>query len=69
MYKSGILKLTELKKIEKALDEILLEIKDEKFKFSDDYEDIHMNIEMALNKKIGRLAGKIHTGKSEMIRL
>ena len=64
LYKSGILKLTELKKIEKALDEILLEIKDEKFKFSDDYEDIHMNIEMALNKKIGRLAGKIHTGKS-----
>ena len=64
LYKSGILKLTELKKIEKALAEILLEIKDEKFKFSDDYEDIHMNIEMALNKKIGRLAGKIHTGKS-----
>ena len=23
-----------------------------------------MNIEMALKKKIGRLAGKIHTGKS-----
>lgn len=64
LYKSGILKLTELKKIEKALAEILLEIKDEKFKFSDDYEDIHMNIEMALKKKIGRLAGKIHTGKS-----
>ena len=64
LYKSGILKLTELKKIEKALTEILLEIKDEKFKFSDDYEDIHMNIEMALKKKIGRLAGKIHTGKS-----
>ena len=55
--------MTELKKIEKALNEILLEIKDEKFKFSDDYEDIHMNIEMALKKnwKVGR---KIHTGKS-----
>ena len=46
------------------MDEIQLEIKDKKFKFVDDYEDIHMNIEMALKKRVGRLAGKLHTGKS-----
>ena len=54
----------EFKKIFKALDEILYEIKEGKFKFTDKYEDIHMNIEMALKEKIGRLAGKVHTGKS-----
>ena len=64
LYKSEILKHDEFKKIEKGLDEILNEVRNGKFKFSSDYEDIHMNIEMALKKKIGRLAGKIHTGKS-----
>ena len=33
----------------KALDEILIEVK-KKFKFSDHYEDIHMNVEMLLKK-------------------
>ena len=45
------------------MDEIQLEIKDKKFKFVDDYEDIHMNIEMAL-KKSRKVGGKLHTGKS-----
>ena len=64
LFKAKILSLAELKKINTALDEIELEIKDKKFKFVDDYEDIHMNIEMALKKRVGRLAGKLHTGKS-----
>ena len=33
-------------------------------KFKEEYEDIHMNVEMFLKEKIGDLAGKIHTGKS-----
>ncbi len=64
LFKAKILSLNELQKINAALDDIQLEVKNKKFKFTDDYEDIHMNIEMALKKRVGRLAGKLHTGKS-----
>ncbi len=64
LLKSKILKKEEFNKIELALNDISDEIKKGNFKFSNKYEDIHMNIEMALKKKIGRLSGKIHTGKS-----
>ena len=64
LYKANLLSLKEYKKIITALDEIKEDLKKGKFKFLKAYEDIHMNIEMALKKKIGKLAGKIHTGKS-----
>ena len=64
LFKAKILSVDELKKINVALDDIHQEVKKRKFKFSDDFEDIHMNIEMALRKRVGRLAGKLHTGKS-----
>ncbi len=64
LRKSKIISDKEFKKICNALSEILLEVQNKNFKFSNDHEDIHMNVEMALKKKIGRLAGKIHTGKS-----
>ena len=64
LFDAKILSLNELKKINVALDDIKQEVQKEKFKFSNDYEDIHMNIEMALKKRVGRLAGKLHTGKS-----
>ena len=64
LFKAKILSVNELKKINAALDDINQEVKKRKFKFSDDFEDIHMNIEMALRKRVGRLAGKLHTGKS-----
>ncbi len=34
------------------------------FVFSDDLEDVHMNIEAALFERIGPVAGKLHTGRS-----
>ena len=64
LVKADLLTVKEFKKIEKALKQIKEKIKQRKFKFSDDFEDVHMNIEMALKKKVGRIAGKIHTGKS-----
>ncbi len=64
LCRGKIISVNENKKIQKALDEILIEVKKENFKFSDHYEDIHMNVEMLLKKKIGDLSGKIHTGKS-----
>ncbi len=64
LFKAKIINANELKKINVALDDLKLEVKKKNFKFSDDYEDIHMNVEMELKKRIGRLAGKLHTGKS-----
>ena len=64
LKKAKIITGGEFKKIEKALKEICQQISDGKFEFSHEFEDIHMNIEMSLKKKIGNLSGKIHTGKS-----
>ena len=64
LKKAKIITDPEYKKIKKALEEICKQITMGKYKFSEDFEDIHMNIEMSLKKKIGSLSGKIHTGKS-----
>ena len=64
LLRANLLKPKEFKEITNALEQIHAEINNGKFKFSNIHEDVHMNIEMALKKKIGRLAGKIHTGKS-----
>ena len=64
LFKANVITKNEKDKIVKALNEIHQELKNKKFKFSDSYEDIHMNIEMALKSKVGDIAGKVHTGKS-----
>ena len=64
LFKAKVITKNEKDKIVKALNEIHQELKNKKFKFSDSYEDIHMNIEMALKSKVGDIAGKLHTGKS-----
>lgn len=62
--KQGILLLEETKLIQKALEEIRTSIKNDTFIFSEESEDIHMNIEKRLFEKIGPVAGKLHTGRS-----
>ncbi|GBE37267.1 argininosuccinate lyase 1 [bacterium BMS3Bbin07] len=47
-----------------GLQEIASEIEAGKFRFQQDLEDIHMNIEAALIKKIGPSGGKLHTARS-----
>ena len=64
LHKAKILSADEQNKIEDGLALILNEIKEEKFEWREDLEDIHMNIESRLHDLIGPLAGKIHTGKS-----
>ena len=64
LYQAKIITKKEYEKISKALEQISQDLKKGKFNFNPKYEDVHMNIEMALKKKIGSLAGKIHTGKS-----
>ncbi|MBM01952.1 MAG: argininosuccinate lyase [Chloroflexi bacterium] len=64
LKKIDILTSEEQKKIEEGLTLIHKEIESGKFKWRDDLEDIHMNIESRLHDLVGGIAGKIHTGKS-----
>ena len=64
LAKINILNSKEQKNIEKALKNIFKEIKNKKFEWRPELEDIHMNIESRLHVLLGPYAGKIHTGKS-----
>ena len=64
LKKAKILTSTELKKITSGLKLVLKDIENENFNWSDELEDVHMNIEAALVKKIGLAGKKIHTGRS-----
>ena len=63
LSKVGILKSSECSAIIKGLDSIAKEIQSGKFKWSRDLEDVHMNIESALTKKVPA-AAKLHTARS-----
>ncbi len=60
----GIISKQEASKIISGLDKIEKEIIKGEFPFRDEYEDIHMNIEVRLKEIIGETAGKLHTARS-----
>ncbi len=60
----GILKKNEANEIIAGLKEIYKEIQEGRFQWRRELEDVHMNIESALIKKIGPLGGKLHTARS-----
>lgn len=60
----NIIKQDEAKIIENALNEILKEIETGNIEFDISCEDIHMNIESLLIKRIGDTGKKLHTGRS-----
>lgn len=62
--RQGIISKKESEKIVDALRDISEEIESGKFRFRQDLEDIHMNIEAALIKKIGDVGKKLHTARS-----
>jgi argininosuccinate lyase len=64
LVKQGIITGKDLKKIIRGLEEIAKDIETGKFRFREDLEDIHMNIEAALIKKIGDAGEKLHTARS-----
>ena len=64
LVKIDILTPKEQRSIERALKSISNEIKNKKFNWKLELEDIHMNIESRLHDLVGSFAGKIHTGKS-----
>lgn len=61
---AGILTKEEHEKIEAALTVIEAEIKAGDFRWDRSLEDVHMNIEAALTKRIGVAGAKLHTARS-----
>ncbi|MGB9873408.1 MAG: argininosuccinate lyase [Hydrogenobacter sp.] len=64
LLKVGILTQQEALLLEKHLLDILQEIKEGRFAFKKELEDVHMNIEAELTKRVGEIGGKLHTGRS-----
>jgi len=60
----GIITAKDRDDIHAGLDAIKAEIKAGTFPFSDELEDIHLNIEARLKDKIGDAGGRLHTGRS-----
>src|SRR5436309_665113 len=64
LVKAGILTKSETRKIERGLRAIEREIEAGKFKWDPACEDVHMNIENVLIRKIGEAGKKLHTARS-----
>src|SRR5208282_1034045 len=64
LSKQGIIPKRDADRIIRGLKEIYLEIEEGRFRFSPELEDIHMNIESALIRKIGDSGGMLHTARS-----
>jgi len=64
LNKAGILTAKEFAAIEKGLRGIEAEITAGSFVFKTDLEDVHMNIEAELTKRIGAAGAKLHTARS-----
>lgn len=62
--KAGLLTDAEFSEIESGLRQIEADIEAGNFEFSIELEDIHMNIESALTRRIGAAGGKLHTARS-----
>jgi argininosuccinate lyase len=61
---AGILTADEFEQITRGLREIENKIAAGKFTWEQSLEDVHMNIEAALTKRIGPAGAKLHTGRS-----
>jgi argininosuccinate lyase len=62
--KTGIIAAEDADKIVSGLKDLLVQAKAGEIEFSQEDEDIHMNIERLLTEKIGPVAGKLHTARS-----
>ena len=62
--KQGIIPMADVDEIVHGLQEILRQIEAGQFDFSVSLEDIHMNIEARLSRKIGEAGKRLHTGRS-----
>ena len=60
----GIITAEDEAAIQDGLDRIEAEIREGRFPFRDEFEDIHMNVEARLAELIGSAAGRLHTARS-----
>ncbi len=60
----GVLTQKECQQIQDGLGQILEEIEAGKFLWRQEFEDVHMNIELRLTELIGEVGKKLHTGRS-----
>jgi argininosuccinate lyase len=60
----GIIGKQDVEAIERGLNEILQEIREGRFEWSLDLEDVHLNIEKRLTDMIGDAGKRLHTGRS-----
>src|SRR5437660_2465072 len=61
---AGVISADERDKIDNGLRAIKVQIENGKFRWDESFEDVHMNIEAALTKRIGAAGGKLHTARS-----
>ena len=64
LRKAGVLTEEEAQRIIEALEGIRKDIEEGRFEWRRSLEDVHMNIEAELIKRLGDLGGKLHTGRS-----
>ena len=64
LARAKIITAGEREKIERGLHAIEKEVESGKFKWDRSLEDVHMNIEAALTKRIGSAGAKLHTARS-----
>lgn len=64
LHAVGVLTEAECSSIVKGLQDILAEIEAGTFEWRQDLEDVHMNIESRLTRRIGDAGKKLHTGRS-----
>jgi argininosuccinate lyase len=64
LVQQEIITVEDSREILKGLGEILVAMEKGQFKFREDLEDVHINIEEALRERIGDVAGKMHTARS-----
>lgn len=64
LSKVGVISESEFNEIRDGLKKILSQIEAGEFEWSDELEDVHMNIEKRLTDDIGEAGKKLHTGRS-----
>jgi argininosuccinate lyase len=64
LVRAGVISEADRADIERGLTEIAAEIEAGRFPFTDDLEDIHMNVEARLVERIGEAGKRLHTARS-----
>ncbi len=64
LFRAGVLSQEERDTLIEGLKRIEEDIRKGKVKWNRELEDVHMNIEALLTKRVGKVGGKLHTGRS-----